>query len=262
MLPTEPLDFIDHPAFALRNARAKFGLTELPALPPARHFDLREEREADSYVMSQEEEAQRFQEYNYAKRAYNRSLKDKAKSAQRNWNVRQLHLREYLIRVNTPLVYSQIARNLYRYSCLDFHDAISAGLDALWNAVDGFDVQRGFKFSTYACQSILRNLSSLNTRAAKRKSRLQTVEMPESYGEIVDQTQSVNDNIEVVRNVLRRNLAGLTDVEMTVLRFRFELGDVERHTLEEIGTLIGVSKERVRQIQEKALEKLRRVVHV
>ena len=52
-------------------------------------------------------------------------------------------------------------------------------------------------------------------------------------------------------------LARLTDREQTVLRMRYGLNDGEEHTLEQIGVSLGVTRERVRQIEAQALERIR-----
>jgi RNA polymerase sigma factor (sigma-70 family) len=72
------------------------------------------------------------------------------------------------------------------------------------------------------------------------------------------------DCVDELKSILGQNLADLTDVEQTVIRARFALearaadADVPRvKTLEQVGEMIGVTKERVRQIQNKALAKLR-----
>ena len=59
--------------------------------------------------------------------------------------------------------------------------------------------------------------------------------------------------------IVDRNLAELSDTEQTVLRRRFNWQETQEQplTLEEVGQIIGVTKERVRQIQNKALEKIR-----
>jgi RNA polymerase primary sigma factor len=52
-------------------------------------------------------------------------------------------------------------------------------------------------------------------------------------------------------------LARLTPREERILRMRFGIGDMTEHTLEEVGKVFGVTRERIRQIEAKALEKLR-----
>ncbi len=86
-----------------------------------------------------------------------------------------------------------------------------------------------------------------------------------------DQDSSLGDFIEdrvvqapvdvAARNLLREQmqevLTDLTDRERQVLELRFGLADGEPHTLEEVGEELGVTRERIRQIEIKALEKLR-----
>jgi RNA polymerase primary sigma factor len=58
-------------------------------------------------------------------------------------------------------------------------------------------------------------------------------------------------------NELERALAPLSDREREVLRLRYGLGTDREHTLEEIGRHLSVTRERVRQIESRALQKLR-----
>lgn len=62
----------------------------------------------------------------------------------------------------------------------------------------------------------------------------------------------------VLRDELEKIMEKLTDRERVVLRMRFGMEDGRPHTLEEIGDALGVSRERVRQIEKEALAKLRR----
>ena len=63
--------------------------------------------------------------------------------------------------------------------------------------------------------------------------------------------------VSVLRNIVGDALADLTPREQRILRMRFGIGDTADHTLEEIGKEFGVTRERIRQIEAKALEKLR-----
>jgi RNA polymerase primary sigma factor len=70
------------------------------------------------------------------------------------------------------------------------------------------------------------------------------------------------DCVDELKEILLRNLADLSEVERTVIRERFALATVAGETqapktLEQVGVIIGVTKERVRQIQNKALQKIR-----
>jgi RNA polymerase primary sigma factor len=60
-----------------------------------------------------------------------------------------------------------------------------------------------------------------------------------------------------VADEVERAMAPLTDREREVLRLRYGLGTDREHTLEEIGRHLSVTRERVRQIESRALQKLR-----
>lgn len=74
-------------------------------------------------------------------------------------------------------------------------------------------------------------------------------------GEAVDPEN--NASYELLKNELEDVLETLTDREENVLRLRFGLDDGRQRTLEEVGTVFGVTRERIRQIEAKALRKLR-----
>ena len=61
----------------------------------------------------------------------------------------------------------------------------------------------------------------------------------------------------LLAEALSEILGTLTDREADVLRMRFGMYDVRTHTLEEVGQIFGVTRERIRQIENKAIRKLR-----
>ncbi|NLG51240.1 MAG: RNA polymerase sigma factor RpoD [Chloroflexi bacterium] len=64
-------------------------------------------------------------------------------------------------------------------------------------------------------------------------------------------------NKELLREQMKDILGSLSERERDVLKLRFGLVDGESHTLEEVGQQFGVTRERIRQIEAKALRKLR-----
>jgi RNA polymerase primary sigma factor len=71
-----------------------------------------------------------------------------------------------------------------------------------------------------------------------------------------------NTSHSQLKEKLRRVLAGLTEQERTTLELRFGLRDGKERTLEEIGKRYKVTRERIRQVEAKALRKLRHPTRV
>jgi len=208
--------------------------------------------------------------------------------------------------------------NRYRNRHVSLSDLIQEGNLGLLRAVEKFDWQRGFKFSSYATwwihQAIIRALAEKGrlikvpiyfTERIRRVDRaMQSLsrelekepslaELAESLG--LDESEVTNliltsrepvsleaglgdledislaDVLEDARveqadetlkktslvDELEEALKTLSPREEQVLRLRFGLGKDQDHTLEEIGAQFGVSRERVRQIEQKGLRKLR-----
>ena len=64
---------------------------------------------------------------------------------------------------------------------------------------------------------------------------------------------------ELIQKEQKKEPPILTARELAILAFRFGLTDSQTHTLEEVGKLFGVTRERIRQIEAKAFEKLRQI---
>jgi RNA polymerase primary sigma factor len=268
--------YMDSQAFRSRSIEATLFSEPLPPLPlvawyqPTRE-ELGEAMAGSPQLMSAAEEVLMFRRFNFAKRQLKilkkKNLADgltKERAEQMVvWFERMEHLREYLVRTNLALVLAMAKRT--RLGDVDFAEILSEGNMALLRAIEKFNVDRGFKFSTYACRAILKAFS----RTAQKHSRYRTrfpVEFDPDY-EKSDYVDRKRDNVEddlvnELKSIVDRNLAELSDVEQTVLRNRFNWQQ-ERPaalTLEEVGEIIGVTKERVRQIQNKALAKIRRIM--
>ncbi|MEL6739732.1 MAG: sigma-70 family RNA polymerase sigma factor [Planctomycetota bacterium] len=234
-------------------------------------------KSAQQVILTGAEERVLFHQFNYARyriwklqqeiwaRDDRKPAPDQAETILR-WHRRADRIREQIAETNLALVLAMAKRT--RMSEVDFADLVSEGNMALLRAVDKFDAGRGFKFSTYACRAILKAFSRQGMKLSKYRQRFPTDFDPKLEKSNYLETKRADferDAADEVRRIVLDNRADLTDVERTVIEHRFglESGTYEKPmTLEQVGQIIGVTKERVRQIQNKAMEKIRRELEV
>jgi RNA polymerase sigma factor (sigma-70 family) len=180
------------------------------------------------------------------------------------WNATATQYREQIAETNLALVLAMAKRT--RMSEIDFGDLVSEGNMALMRSVDKFDCERGFKFSTYACRAILKAFSRHGMKMTRYRQRFPAEFDPAfEKSDHLATTRATHDQecADEVKHIVLNNDADLSDVELAVIEHRFGLGnDAEEPirktlTLEQVGQIIGVTKERVRQIQNKALAKIK-----
>ncbi|MDG2053775.1 MAG: sigma-70 family RNA polymerase sigma factor [Phycisphaerales bacterium] len=226
-----------------------------------------------SVVLTAAEERVIFLQYNYARHRVaqlqheigpSRPSEDQVKSLL-HWYCRARSFREQIAETNLALVLAMAKRT--RMSEVDFADLVSEGNMALLRSVDKFDCGRGFKFSTYACRAILKAFSRQGMKLSKYRQRFPTDFDPAlEKSNHLEITRGVREKelAEEVKDIVGSNAASLSSVEQTVVEHRFGLDSKELQkplTLEQVGQIIGVTKERVRQIQNKALEKIKSILH-
>lgn len=227
-------------------------------------------RSAGTVLLTAAQERVLFLQYNYARhrvRELQREIGDAEPTEEQardilRWYRTSRRYREQIAETNLALVLAMAKRT--RMSEVDFADLVSEGNMALLRSVDKFDCARGFKFSTYACRAILKAFSRQGMKLSKYRQRFPTDFDPalekSNHLETVRAT-SEREAADEVKHIVMTNEADLTDVEQRVIHHRFGLDRVDDDTppltLEQVGQIIGVTKERVRQIQNKALEKIR-----
>jgi RNA polymerase sigma factor (sigma-70 family) len=181
-----------------------------------------------------------------------------AGATQRRWWVRRWNLiREYIVSENLGLAYTMIAR--FRAKEFDHDDLVSEAMFALARAVDRFNPWRGFRFSTYACNVIARALMRRGKTEMQYR-RLFPLQSEGLFERLERRNEESSVYVERLRRVVAFNLGGLTKIESAVLAKRFPWNRDTSLTFRQIGEAVGLSKERVRQIQNVALTKLREVL--
>lgn len=175
--------------------------------------------------------------------------------------------RNKLIESNLKFV-ANVARN-YKGMGLSYSDLIQEGNKGLFKAVDRFEPERGNKFISYAVNWIRQSiLEALNKRNALKSSELPNetnieddveyhyndIDVDDIYLDISDDEKRREQDINSIANFL---LEILSDRERYIICQYNGINEKKPKTLEEIGNALGLTKERVRQINEKAMRKLR-----
>jgi RNA polymerase primary sigma factor/RNA polymerase sigma factor len=145
----------------------------------------------------------------------------------------------------------------------NFFELVSDGNISLIRAVEKFDFARGNKFSTYASWAIMKNFARTIPDEHRRRDRFRTSNA-EMFGttEDVRSDQYGQETAQLQREgQIGKILDRLDEREQKIIISRFGLGPgQEPLTLKEVGAKMGVTKERIRQIEARALSKLRRAV--
>jgi len=222
-------------------------------------------RLCESQLLSADEEQQLFRRMNYLKYRANAlrvrldpDSPDVAVMDQvEHLLARASQVRDQIIKANMRLVIAIVKKFVTPKHSFD--DLLSDGIVSLMQAVDKFDYSRGFRFSTYAYRAIARNAYRTINDAHKEDSRYDSAisedltSLPEQ-----DRTSLLGEQQWTrMRTLLGNLLPHLDRREQFILRGRFALGaHREVRTFQCLADKLGVSKERVRQLEQRAIAKL------
>ncbi len=224
----------------------------------------------DSALLTREQEYHLFRQMNYLKHRANRlreSLRDtKGSKTAIMDQIDALYLdavrvKNKIVQCNLRLVVSIAKKHVG--SSEDFFSLVSDGNMSLIRAVEKFDYARGNKFSTYATWAIMKNFARTIPNEFKHRDRFRTT-TEELFLARQDERRDPYTEETVQRRrqrELSKILNRLDEREQKIITARFGLGrGSEPLTLKQVGEEMGVTKERIRQIEARAFEKLQKAM--
>lgn len=167
-----------------------------------------------------------------------------------------IRIRDEIVRSNMRLVVSIVKK--FVTSHISFDDLLSDGTLTLIKAVDKFDYGRGFRFSTYAYRSIVRSVYRSIDDHQKDNKRF-VCGSDEAVDPAIENVDTAIDEQTwtALNRKLTKMLHRLDRREHYIISRRFALGKHRKiHTFQSIADKLGLSKERVRQLEQRAVAKL------
>ena len=169
-----------------------------------------------------------------------------------------VEVKNQIVQANLRLVVSIAKRHVSQSE--EFFGLVSDGNMSLIRAAEKFDYARGNKFSTYASWAIMKNFARTIPQEFKQRDRFRT-SSDEMFvtAEDLRKGQYEQESAQELREFqVDKILESLDDREQKIIISRFGLDHkFEPQTLKEVGAQMGVTKERIRQIEARALSKLR-----
>lgn len=284
LLNSEPIEFVDNEEFYKRNAKNNIfkdricmdHLTPLWGTFMSQPFSIGTVKKVryKSITFAGKQEYTAFLQFNYArfcvnkKQKLNRKLSLREKKDILYWNNEQIRLKHSIAMANIGLVFNLAKKISAKFTDIDNFEISSCSMVPLLRCIDKFDISRGFKFSTYCWNAILKEVGRAIAKHNKYNSfhksfvSIDAYEKNDIYDEnysVMSQTENKTRELEIseLRKILFKCMEVLNDDEKLIIQERYPMCVYqEKGTLEYIGKTLDVSKERVRQKQNTALEKL------
>lgn len=226
------------------------------------------ERLCDAPLLTADEERDLFRRMNYLKyraNALRSTLKENRPSVRRLDQIDALlskaeAIRNEIVSANTRLIVSIVKR--FADEKNSFDDMLSEGLSSMMTAVEKFDYDRGFRFSTYATMVVRREVYRTIQRSHKRRARFVTGQTEllddQAHGHIEKHSES---ELQAVDRHVATIMERLDEREKLIVSARYGFIDLGmKATFSNLGRKLGISKERVRQLELRAVEKLRTAI--
>lgn len=215
-------------------------------------------------LLSKEEEQYHFRRMNWLRF---RAATERGKLDERRATARQMDAveallrgaeasREVLVTSNLRLVVS-IAKKFVNADD-SFDELVAEGNVALMRSVDKFNFALGNRFSTYATYAIQRHYFRISHRSRQQRKRFAPADESLRAVPAAEPAEGLKPaQVDSLASLFSRFLATLEPREREIVSARFGFDGQEPRTFRELGSEMGVCKERIRQIQSRAMEKLR-----
>jgi RNA polymerase primary sigma factor len=170
-----------------------------------------------------------------------------------------LAVKNQIISANLRLVVSIAKRHVGPSN--DFFHLVSDGNMSLIRAVEKFDYARGNKFSTYASWAIMKNFARTIPEENYRRDRFVTghEEMFEAAADNRTDEHEYENSQKRMQDAVKGMLGQLDERGRRIIIGRYGINGAPEKTLEQLGKEENITKERVRQIESRAQEKLRKI---
>jgi RNA polymerase sigma factor (sigma-70 family) len=273
----QPLEYIYHASFDDPASEAEI-LAPMPGLEAyeAQRRQMRIPKDAPAELASlyevpllnKEQEQHLFRQMNFLKHKAKVKRERLDPVCARTQNLEEIEdlqvkaadVKDQLISSNMRLVVSIAKRHSGQAE--NFFELLSDGNMSLIRAVEKFDYSRGNKFSTYASWAIMKNFARSIPEEKRRRERYVTghEDVFEAAPDVRSDEKEALASVEQTKHRVNRLLEYLDPREQQIIRMRAGLdNNSEGMTLEEIGQQFGITKERVRQLNVRIMNKLRTI---